>query len=100
MNIHESLKNEGKSRKNYKPRRGMGMIYPALLGPFKFMPNRSVGPSECETKFTLKYFDMGHVKMHGFHLNPYTIFKNGGGGGGVGRRTNSIISRVLLISEH
>ena len=28
------------------------MIYPALLGPFKFMPNCSVGASECETKFS------------------------------------------------
>ena len=30
------------------------MIYPALLGPFKFMPNCLVGPSECETKFSSK----------------------------------------------
>ena len=27
------------------------MIYPALLGPFKFMPNCSVGPSKWEKKF-------------------------------------------------
>ena len=30
------------------------MIYPALLWPFKFMPNCSMGPSECETKFSSK----------------------------------------------
>ena len=46
------------------------MIYLALLGPFKFMPNRSVGPSQCETKFSLKHFGMGYVTMHGFHGNP------------------------------
>ena len=41
MKMRENLKkNEGKSRKNYKPRGGFkGTIYPALLGPFKFMPN-------------------------------------------------------------
>ena len=26
----------------------------------------------------LKHFDMGYVKMHGFHGNPYMIFENGG----------------------
>ena len=54
MKIHENLKNEGKTRKNYKPRGGYDTIYPALLGPFIFMPNCSVGPSECEKKFSLK----------------------------------------------
>ena len=34
------------------------------------MPNCSVGPSACETKLTSKHFDMGYVKMHGFHGNP------------------------------
>ena len=46
------------------------MIYPALLGPFKFMPNCSAGPSECETKFSLKHFGIDYVKMHGVHDNP------------------------------
>ena len=46
------------------------MIYPALLWPFKFMQNCTVGTSECETKFSLKIFGMGYVKMHGFHCNP------------------------------
>ena len=46
------------------------MIYPALLGPFKFMPNFSAGPSECETKFSLKHFGIDYVKMHGVHDNP------------------------------
>ena len=45
------------------------MIYPALLGPFKFMPNCSVGPSECEMKFSSQKLVMGYVKMHGFHGN-------------------------------
>ena len=54
------------------------MIYPALLGPFKFMPNCSVGPSECETKFTSKHFSMGYVKMHGFHGNPLHDFREWG----------------------
>ena len=67
MKIHKNLKNGGKSRKNYKPREGVEVtIYPALLGPFKCMPNCSVGPFVCETKFTSKYFGKGYVKMHGF----------------------------------
>ena len=33
------------------------------------MSNCSLGPSECETEFLLKYFGMGYVKMHGFHGN-------------------------------
>ena len=45
------------------------MIYPALLGPFKCVPNCSVGPSKCEKKFTLKHFGMCYVEMHGFHGN-------------------------------
>ena len=56
------------------------MICPALLGPFKFMPNCSVGPFECETKFTSKYFGMGYVKMHGFHSNPVYDFREWGVG--------------------
>ena len=42
-------------------------------------------------------FGMGYVKMHGFHGNLFCDYRNGGGGG---RPTNSIISRVLLILEH
>ena len=51
---------------------GEGLRYdtPALLGPFKFMLNCSVGTFECETKLTLKHFGMGYVKMHGLHGNP------------------------------
>ena len=44
MKMNENLKkNEEKSRKNYKPRGGVKVqsIYPALIGPFKFMPNCS-----------------------------------------------------------
>ena len=70
------------------------MIYSAFLGPFKFMPNCSVGPSKCETKFSIKHFGMGYVKMHGFHGNPFMILENGD------TPTNSSISRVLLILEH
>ena len=59
------------------------MIHPALQGPFKFMPNCSVGPLECETKFSFKKFGMGHVKMHGFHGNLLYDFRALGGGGGL-----------------
>ena len=45
------------------------MIYPTVLWPFKFMPNCSVGPSGCETKFSSKKFGMCYEKMHGFHGN-------------------------------
>ena len=44
------------------------------------MPNYSVGPSDCETKFTLKHFDMDCVKMHGFHANPLYDFRQWGVG--------------------
>ena len=46
-----------------------------------------------------KKFGMGYVKMHGFHGNLLYDSRDWGGGGG-GRHTNSIISRVLLILEH
>ena len=51
------------------------MVYSALLGPFKFMPNYRVGPSEYETKLTSKHFGMGYVKMRGFHGNPLYDFR-------------------------
>ena len=54
------------------------MIYPALIGSFRFMPNCLVGPSECETKFTSKHFGMGYVKMHGFHGNQLYYFQEWG----------------------
>ena len=56
------------------------MIYPALLGPFKCMLNCKVGPSKCKTKFTLKHFGIGFVKMHGFHGNPLYVFREWGVG--------------------
>ena len=37
-------------------------------------------PSQCETKFISKYFDMGYVKMHGFHGNPLCDFREWGVG--------------------
>ena len=37
-----------------------------------------------------KKFGMGYVKMYGFHMIVETV----------GRPTNSIIPRVLLILEH
>ena len=46
------------------------MIYLALLGLIKFMPNCSLRPPECETKFSSKHFGIGYVKMHGFNCNP------------------------------
>ena len=73
---------------------GWGTIYPALLGPFKFMPNCSVGPSECETKFTQNILAWAMWKCMVSMAIPYLIFENGG------RPTKSIISRVLLIPEH
>ena len=45
------------------------MIYLALLGPFKFMPNCSVGPSNVKQSSPQKKFGMGYVKRHGFHGN-------------------------------
>ena len=54
------------------------MIYPALLGPFKFMQNCLVGPSKCETKFSSKQFGIGYMKMHGFHGNPLYGFQEWG----------------------
>ena len=31
----------------------------------------------------IKHFDMGYVKMHGFHGNPLYDFREGGGGVGL-----------------
>ena len=56
------------------------MIYLALIAPFKFMPNCSVGASGCETKFSSKHFGMGYVKMHGFHGCPLYNSQDWGGG--------------------
>ena len=44
-----------------------------------------------------KKFGIVYVKMHGFHGNLLYDSRDGGGGG---RSTNSIITRVLLILEH
>ena len=44
------------------------MIYPALLWPFKFMPNCSVGPSEYETEFSSKEIWYGLRENAWFHL--------------------------------
>ena len=71
------------------------MIYPALLGPFKFMPNCSVGPSECEMKFSSQEIRYGLRENAWFPWQPLIWFSRLGGG-----PTNSIISRLLLILEH
>ena len=46
------------------------MIYPALLGPFKFMPNCSVGPSECEMKFSSQEIRYGLRENAWFPWQP------------------------------
>ena len=43
---------------------------------------------------------IGYVKMHGSMATAYMILEMGVGGGGGGRPTNSIISKILLILEH
>ena len=53
-------------------------MYPALLGPFKFMPNCSVGPSECETKFSFKETWYGLRENAWFTWQPHMIFEIGG----------------------
>ena len=46
------------------------MIYPALLGTLKFMPNCSVGQSECEMKFSSKEIRYGLRKNAWFPWQP------------------------------
>ena len=46
------------------------MIYPALLGPFKFMPNCSVGQSEFEMKFSSQEIRYGLRKNAWFPWQP------------------------------
>ena len=46
------------------------MIYPAHLGPVKFMPNCTVGPPGCETKFSSKEIWYGLHKNAWFPLKP------------------------------
>ena len=62
------------------------------------MPNCSVGLSECETKFISKHFDMGYVKMHGFHGNPLNDFRDLGWGRGVGLQIQSYLGFYLSHS--
>ena len=46
------------------------MIYPALLGPFKFMPKSfQWDPKNVKQRSPQKKFGMGYLKMHGFHGN-------------------------------
>ena len=52
MEIHENFEKMTENNvKTIAQGRVWGPIYPALLGPFKFILNCLVGPSECETKF-------------------------------------------------
>ena len=50
----KTLKNEGKSRKNHKPRGGLRYDLSCTFRALKVIPNCLVGPSECETKFSSK----------------------------------------------
>ena len=45
------------------------MIYPALLGPFKFMPIVQWDPQNVKPSSPRKKFGMGYVKMHDFNGN-------------------------------
>ena len=65
------------------------MIYPVLLVLFKFMPNCSVGPSECETKFSSKEIWYGLLKMHGYNGN--TFYDSQDRGLGLHEYSNEII---------
>ena len=58
------------------------------------MPNSSVGPFECETKFSLKHFGTGYVKMHGFHGNPLYDIREWG----VGLQIQSYLGFYLAYS--
>ena len=69
------------------------MIYPALLGSFKFMPNSSVGPSECETKFSSKEIWYGLRENAWFPWQPLIRFSRWGGG--VGSQIQSYLGFYL-----
>ena len=49
---------------------GLSTIHRALLGPFKFMPNYSVGPSKCEIKFTSQEIRYGLRENAWFPWQP------------------------------
>ena len=62
---------------------------------FSLMPNCSLGHPEYEKKMFSKITNLGYVKMHGNHGNPYCDSYGCVcvcGGGGVAVHTNSIIS--------
>ena len=70
MKMHEILKNEGKSLKNYKPRGGVKVNLSctprALLNSCQIVQR---DPQNVKRSSPQKKFGMGYVKMHGFHSN-------------------------------
>ena len=46
------------------------MIYHAIIGPFKFMLNCSMGPSKCEMKLSLKVIWYGLRENAWFPWQP------------------------------
>ena len=69
MKMHENLKKEGKSRKNYKPRRGVKVQF--IMHSWSLLnSNCSVGPSESETKFSSKeiWYGLREIAWFPWHL--------------------------------
>ena len=95
MNIHANLKNEGKSRKNYKPRGGVEVR--SILRSYGLLNACQIvewDPLNAKRSSLQNILVWAMRKCMVSMASPHTIFENGG------RPTNSIISRILLILEH
>ena len=80
--MRENLKkNEGKSRKNYKPRGGVKVR--SILRSYGLLNSCQIvqwDPQNVKRSFPQKKIGMGYKKMHGFHGNLLYNSRNWGVG--------------------
>ena len=88
MKMHENLKNEGKSRKNYKPRGGVKVL--SILHSSGLLNSCQIVQWDPQNV----KLGMGYVKMHGFHGNRLYDTRDWGGGG-VGLQIQSYLGFYL-----
>ena len=80
MKMHENfLKNEGKSRKIYRPRGGVKVPFILQsLGLLNLCQIVQEDPQNMKRSSSQKKFSMGYVKMHDFHGNLLYDLEIGG----------------------
>ena len=91
----KTLENEEKSRKNYKPRKGLRNYLPCTPKAFLIHAKLFRGNHLNANRSSPKIVGVGYVKKHDFHANPlFDVLRMGRE-----KPTNSIISRDLLLLE-